>query len=109
VYVIVLIVDHKLQEIKMSSPAYTLIKAVKIGIWDNSQYVARVYADKIILVSPYVKWVGSTGGYAERRLAIRDMVVVSAVLLDIEDGAEDSAWAIIGRAINDEFLMHAGA
>lgn len=91
----------------MATPKHTITKDVKVGIYENCEYVARVYADKIILVSPYVKWVGNTGGYAESKVAIRDQAVVARVLLDIADDAEDSAWAKIGRAVGDDHLAHA--
>lgn len=91
----------------MANPKHTLTKDVKVGIYDNCEYVARVYADKIILVSPYVKWVGNTGGYAESKVAIRDQAIVSRVLADIADDAEDSAWGKIGRAVSDDYLANA--
>lgn len=89
----------------MTQQKHTITKGVKVGIYDNSEYVARVYADKIIVVSPYIKWVGNTGGYAERKEAIRDQDTVDAIIRDIEDDAEDSAWERIGDAIGDTYLM----
>ena len=86
---------------------YTITKSVQVGIYENCEYIARVYADKIIVVSPYVKWVGNTGGYAERKVAIRDVKVVNAVLADLSDDREDSAWAKIGRYLDDAYLSAA--
>jgi hypothetical protein len=86
------------------SPKHTITKDVKVGIYDNCEYVARVYTDKIIVVSPYVKWVGNTGGYAEKKEAIRDQRVVDIVLADLADDAEDSAWAHIGEHLGDGYL-----
>ena len=91
----------------MARPKHTIVKKVKVGIYDNCEYVARIYADKIILVSPYVKWTGNTGGYAESKVAIRDQAVVARVILDIADDATDSAWAQIGRAVGDYYLADA--
>ena len=81
------------------TPAHTITKDVQVGIYENCEYVARIYKDKIIVVSPYVKWVGNTGGYAEAKEAIRDQKVVDAVLADMADDCEDSAWAKIERAL----------
>ena len=83
---------------------YTITRDITVGIYENCEYIARVYADKIIVVSPYVKWVGNSGGYAERKEAIRDPVVIAKVLADLADDCEDSAWAKIGRALGDEYL-----
>lgn len=91
----------------MANPKYTITRDVSVGIYDNCEYTARVYADKIIVVSPYVKWVGNSGGYAERKEAIRTPEVVAAVLADLADDCEDSAFAKIGRAIDDEYLANA--
>lgn len=88
----------------MATPKFTISRDVQVGIYENCEYIARVYADKIIVISPYVKWVGNSGGYAERKEAIRTPAVVVAVLADLADDCEDSAWAKIGRALNDEYL-----
>ena len=91
---------------KGGRPLHTITMPCKVGIYDNSEYTARVYRDKIIVTSPYVKWVGNTGGYAERKEAIRDQAVVDAVIRDIADDAETSAWRKIGIALNDEWLSY---
>lgn len=90
----------------MANPKFTISQDCKVGIYDNCAYTARVYSDKIIVVSPYVKWIGSTGGYAERKVAIRTPATVAAVLADIADDCADSAWGKIGRALNDEYLSN---
>jgi len=91
----------------MANPIHTITKDVQVGIYDNCEYIARIYKDKIILVTPYVKWVGNSGGYAEKKDAIRDQKVIDAVLLDLKDDCEDSAWSKIGRYMADEFLANA--
>lgn len=91
----------------MANPKHTITCDVSVGIYDNCEYTARVYADKIIVVSPYVKWVGNSGGYAERKEAIRVPTVIAAVLADLADDCEDSAWAKIGRSLGDEYLSNA--
>ena len=81
-------------------PKYTITRDVCVGLWD-SEYVARVYADKIIIVAPYVNWIGNSGSYAEGKLAIRDKRIVDRVLLDLADDAEDSAWRVVTREIEN--------
>ena len=91
----------------MANPKFTISRDVSVGIYDNCEYVARIYADKIIVVSPYIKWIGNSGGYAERKEAIRTPATIDAVLADLADDCEDSAWAKIGRALGDEYLSNA--
>lgn len=91
----------------MANPIRTITKDVQVGIYENCEYVARIHKDKIILVTPYVKWAGNSGGYAEKKDAIRDQKVIDAVLLDLKDDCEDSAWSKIGRHMDDEFLANA--
>jgi len=92
----------------MSKPLNTITKDVSVGIYDNCEYVARIYTDKIIVVTPYVKWVGNTGGYAERKEAIRDPKTIAAVLVDLADDCEASAWEKIGNYLHDSWLSQAG-
>lgn len=84
--------------------AIKISREVKVGIYD-SEYVARVYTDKITLVAPYVRWMGNTGGYAERKLSIRDQTVVIAVRKELDDACVDSAWDLIGRATGEDYLL----
>ena len=77
---------------------------VQVGIY-NSQYKARMYRDKIIITVPCVRWVGNTGGYHERKEAIRDQAIVDAVMADYDDGCMASAWGRIGLSIDDPYLM----
>lgn len=88
----------------MTTQKYTLSIDVKVGIWDNCEYVARVYADKIIVVSPYINWSNNSGSLAIKKEAIRNPATVAAVLADLSDDCKDSAWGKIGRAINDDYL-----
>lgn len=87
----------------MANPKYTITKDVQVGIY-NSEYVARIYKDKIIVVSPYVKWVGNTGGYAESKQSIRDQKVIDKILAEMTDDCEDTAWCLIGGSIDDRYL-----
>ena len=78
-------------------PLYTITADVSVGIYDNCQQVARIYADKIVCVLPYIKWAGNTGGYAEKREVIRVKSIVDKVIEAMADGCEDSAWSEIDR------------
>ena len=92
----------------MAKPTNTITKDVTVGIYDNCEYVTRIYADKIIVVTPYVKWIGNTGSYAERKDAIRDQCTIDAVLADLADDCEESAWGKIGNYLQDGWLSQAG-
>lgn len=87
-------------------PLYTITKDVSVGIWDNEQYVARIYKDKVIVVTPYVKWVNNSGSLAYSKQSIRDQKIVDNVIAEIKDDCEKSAWSLIGRAIDDDHLIN---
>ena len=87
---------------------HTITMDCKVGIYDNCEYVARIYPGRIVVTSPYVKWAGNSGGYAERKERITDPNVLASVRAALADDAEDSAWGAIGRALGDPFLAHAG-
>ncbi len=74
----------------------TITRDTQVGIYDNCQQVARVYADRTVATLPYVKWVGNSGGYAERKIRI-DGAAHDDIVTALEDGAEDSAWDIISE------------
>lgn len=88
----------------MATPLYTCVKDAKVGIYDNCAYVARIYRDKIIVRSPYIKWVGNSGGLDYRREVIRNQKVIDRALADMADGCEDSALAVIGQYLLDDYL-----
>ncbi len=82
----------------------TITKDCKVGIYDNCMYIARIYVDRIVVTSPYVRWIGNTGGYDERKDRITNPQVLASVHDSLADEAEDSAWGAIGRALEDEYL-----
>ena len=90
----------------MNKPKYTITKEVTVGIYENCKYIARIYTDKIIVIIPYIKWVNNTGGYDERKEAIHDQKIIDAVLADLSDECDDSAWHKIGIYLNDSWLEH---
>jgi hypothetical protein len=91
----------------MAKPLYAISLDVKVGIYD-AEYFARVYGDKIVLLSPYVKWIGSSGSYAEKQVTIESEKVVQGVIDALSKGEENHAWNIIGDYVDDEYLFHVG-
>ena len=89
---------------------YTLRKPAHVDIYDGKYvaYVARIYADKIVLMTPCVRWDGNSGTYDVAKTVIRELRVIDAVRQDLRDDAEDSAWAAIGRAEQDAYLAMQG-
>lgn len=84
-----------------------LRKGVKVGIYDNCEYIARIYKGKIVVTVPYVKWIGNSGSYAERKERISDIQTVREVQA-CGYGQTERAWGIIGQSLNDPYLSHAG-
>ena len=83
----------------------TITKNAQVGIYENCAYVARIYADKIVVITPHVKWVGNTGGYAERKDTIRDANTIARVCAAIYADNFEAAWAIIGYRLDDKYLQ----
>jgi len=83
----------------------TLRKPCKVGIYDWAEYTARIYPDRIVLTTPYVRWVGNTGSYAESKERLMDPELLARVSALLADDAIERAWGTIGRAAGDEWLM----
>ena len=83
----------------MSKLLHTITRESDVGIWKNQTSTARIYNDKIIVGQPYVKWIDNSGNLAFRKVAIRNQIVVDAVLADMADDSEDSAWSQISYTI----------
>jgi hypothetical protein len=87
-------------------PLYTLSKDVQVGIWDNCEMTARIYPDKIIVIEPYVRWIGNSGNLAEAKKSIRNPQTVAEIIANMADDCddcddcEDTAWELIDRAIS---------
>lgn len=90
----------------MAKPKFCLEKKVSVGIWDGARYIAQVYADKIVVKSPYVKWTGNSGSLAVLMQTIRTPAVIAAVLADlaVDDDDEGRAWQRIGDVLCDGYL-----
>lgn len=89
-------------------PLYTITKDVSVGIWNNEEYVARIYKDKIIVVSPYVRWINNSGNLDYRKESIRDQKTVDRIIQELSDDCEDTAWEIIGNYLDDTYLSASG-
>lgn len=89
-------------------PLSTITKDVSVGIWENEEYVARIYKDKIIVVSPYVRWIDNSGNLDYRRESIRDQKTVDRIIKELDDDCEDTAWQIIGIYLDDTYLSASG-
>ena len=100
---------------KGGRPLHTLTIDVRVDIWDT-EYTARIYRDKIVVTSPYTRWVNNSGSLDSTKDIIRDPGVIASIIkthesaiaddeYDLTDNAADAAtWYKIGRAINDEWL-----
>lgn len=79
----------------------TIYADCNVGIYENCEKKGRIYPEMIVVVEPYVKWVGNTGGYAERKVTLRDAKLAKAVLavLADDDQDEDDAWELIDKAM----------
>jgi len=76
---------------------------IAVGIYENGRWSVRLYSDRAIVLSPYVRWVGNTGSYAERHERITG--TLHATLIQIaqqqtEDGADYTSRvrALLDRA-----------
>lgn len=90
----------------MAKPLYTITKPVSVGIWNNEQYVARIYQDKIIVESPSVQWVNNSGNLHVSKNAIRRKACIDSVLQAMLDDCEEDAFELIGGELGDMFLCH---
>lgn len=90
----------------MAKPLYTITKPVSVGIWDNEEYVARIYRDKIIVETPIVRWVNNSGNLHISKNAIRREACIKAVLRAMEDDCEDDAFDLIGAELCDPYLSN---
>ena len=86
---------------------HTITKDVQVGIYD-SEYIARIYKDRVIVITPCVKWVGNTGGYAESKESIRGQETVDRIIKELDDDREETAWEIIGNYLQDAYLAESG-
>ena len=82
-------------------PKYTFEKEVKVGIWENCTMTARVYEDKVIVIEPYVRWMGNSGSLSEAKKSIRNIDTVKRINQELADDCEDTAWEIIQKEINN--------
>ena len=94
------------KENKMSDPIHTITRSVSADFWPAGQYIAWIYADKIVIETSYIKWVNNSSKYTYWRNTIREQTVIDAVLADMAKGCEKEAWSRIGRNIDDYNLVN---
>ena len=80
-------------------PIYTIKKDISVGIWNNKEMIARIYSDKIIVESPYVKWVNNSGSLGVSKNSIRNQKIIDRILIEMKDDCEYEAWELIKREI----------
>lgn len=85
-----------------------IVKDCKVGIYDNCEYMASIYDDRIVVKSPYVRWTDNAGTLDTCRDRITDPKVILSIRAALADGAEASAWAEIGRKLDDQYLASCG-
>ena len=73
----------------------------KVGIYDNCVLTVRVYGDRTVARIPNVKWIGNTGGYAERCERITGPVHDRLTALAAQEIADDADYTL--RAVE---LVH---
>ena len=76
----------------MSKLLHEITRESDVGIWESQTSTARIYADKIIVGQPYVKWIDNSGTLDFRKTAIRNQKVVDSVVADMANGSSDDAW-----------------
>ena len=81
-------------------PIRTMTKSARVGIYDG-EYTARVYKDKVVVITPTVRWRGNTGTYDTIRTVIRHQPTIDAVIAAPTD---DTAWDEIGLYLQDGYL-----
>ena len=68
------------------------VTGLQVGIYENCNQVIRLYEDRVCIRSPYVKWIGNTGGYAEAHYRVTDPRVVQELKelaqAEIDDDAD---------------------
>lgn len=87
-----------------TKPLFKITKPATVGIF-NSCYKARVYSDKIITETPYIHWENNSGSLDMAKQSIRKPETIKEILQELEDGCEDTAWELIGHALQDPYLI----
>ena len=68
------------------------VTGMQVGIYDNCTQTIRLYEDRVCIKSPYVRWIGNTGGYAEAHYRVTDPKVIDQLKrlaqAEIDDDAD---------------------
>ncbi len=79
----------------MGKPIKKIEKSIQVGIWGDCDCIARIYADKIIITEPIVRWRNNTGSLSTKKWAIRSPKLIALILQDTNDDCIDEAWSRI--------------
>lgn len=85
-----------------------ITKPVKVGIYDNCRYSARLFPEKVIVRTPYIRWVRNSGNLAIRLQVITHQGIVNRIIQETKKENYNSAWSIIGNYLGDPFLEQSG-
>lgn len=66
-------------------------KFLAVGIYDNCSERIRLWEDRITVRYPYVKWIGTTGGYAETHYRITNPAIVAQLQALVQAEIDDDA------------------
>ena len=72
----------------------TITRDKSVGIWDNCTDVARVYDERTVATIEGVRWIGNSGNLHEYKYRITGKAH-EQILAALEDGCDETAWAII--------------
>jgi hypothetical protein len=78
-----------------------------VGIYENTETVARVYRDRTVVTVPYIHWAGNSGRLATRRVRLAPEVH-AAVWIALLAGDEAAAWREIDYAVEAGWCTAAG-
>lgn len=85
-----------------------IVKPVQVGMFENCKYSARIFPDKVIVRTPYIRWIRNSGNLATRLQVITHQGIVNKIIQEAKKESHDSAWAVIGNYLDDPFLEQSG-
>ena len=73
---------------------------ITVGIYDNSTWRVRLYADRAVVTMPTVKWRGNTGGYHEDKYRLTgrwlaDMLAIANAQTEDNEDYTDRVYDLL--------------